>query len=74
MANYREHKKRNEEKGNGFGFDPKDPERERVINSVTTNPYRNGSGNFIVVPKARAKGNLASSNLAVSTRTVISTS
>lgn len=28
MANYREHKKRNEEKGNGFGFDPKDPERE----------------------------------------------
>jgi len=28
VANYREHKKRNEEKGNGFGFDPKDPERE----------------------------------------------
>lgn len=57
IASYEAHKERQREKGNGFGIDPIDPERERESNSVLTNPAKSG-GNMIQVPRT-ARGNLA---------------
>lgn len=52
IAKFEEHRKRNEAKGNNFGWKPLDPERERVINTVTDNPDRHASGNWIKIPKS----------------------
>lgn len=55
---FEEHRKRNESKGNGFGWKPIDPERERVTNTITDNPNRNASGNWIKeeIPKSECQG------------------
>lgn len=47
IAKFEEHRRRNEKNGNNFGWHPLNPERERVINSITTNPDRHASGNFV---------------------------
>ena len=56
IAKFEEHRLRNKAMGNNFGWHPLDSERERVINSVTTNPDRHASGNFIKIPKTECQG------------------
>lgn len=57
IAKFEEHRKRNEAKGNNFGWKPIDPERERVINTITDNPDRHASGNWIKeIPKSECQG------------------
>lgn len=53
---FEEHRKRNEAKGNNFGWKPLDPERERVVNTITDNPDRHASGNWIKIPKTECQG------------------
>lgn len=48
IAKYEKHRIRQVMNGNGFGWHPIDPERERVSNTITTNPDRNASGNFVI--------------------------
>lgn len=48
IAKFEEHRLRNKSKGNNFGWNPMDPERERVSNTITSNPNRNASGNYII--------------------------
>ena len=57
IAKFEEHRKRNEAKGNNFGWKPIDPERERVTNTITDNPDRHASGNWIKeIPKSECQG------------------
>ena len=48
IKSYEEHKKRQIENGRGFGWSPKEKD-DRIMNTITTKPSRNGSGNYIVV-------------------------
>ena len=59
IASYETHKKTQKAKGNGFGYDPLDIERERVSNTILTNPTKSGGNLIIEHPKARARGILA---------------
>lgn len=56
IKKFEEHRIRNESKGNNFGWHPLNPERERVVNSITTNPDRHASGNFVKIPKNGSQG------------------
>ena len=57
IAKFEEHRKRNEAKGNNFGWKPIDPEKERIVNTVTDNPDRHASGNWIKEsPKIECQG------------------
>lgn len=63
IAKFEEHRKRNESKGNNFGWKPIDPERERELPTqsptIQTDTHQGtGSKRY---PKARARGRLASS-------------
>ena len=56
IANYNTHKKRQIANGRNYGWNPKDPERERVANSLTTKRDRH-VGNFIIEhPKSESQG------------------
>lgn len=48
VETYEAHRKRQEENGRGFGWCPKDPDTD-VMNTITTKPKRNASGNYIIV-------------------------
>ena len=49
IRTYEEHRKRQEENGRGFGWHPRDPNVDKVMNTITTKPSRNASGNYIIV-------------------------
>ena len=48
VAKFEEHRIRQEENGRGFGWRPKDPEVDVWMNTVTTNPERNATGNYVI--------------------------
>ena len=48
IRTYEEHRKRQLENGRGFGWCPKDPDKD-IMNTVTTKPKRHASGNYVVV-------------------------
>ena len=56
VAKFERHKVRQEENGTGFGWCPKLP--TDVMNSVTTNPERNASGNYIDMTGVNIAGSL----------------
>ena len=57
IAKFEEHRKRNESKGNNFGWKPIDPEKEKITNTITDNPDRHASGNWIKeIPKSECQG------------------
>lgn len=49
IETYEEHRKRQEENGRGFGWHPRDPKVDDIINTITTRPMRCASGNYIIV-------------------------
>lgn len=48
IKTYEEHRRRQIDKGRGFGWCPKDPDKD-IMNTITTKPKRNASGNYVVV-------------------------
>lgn len=47
IETYEEHRKRQEENGRGFGWNPR--HIDEIMNTITTKPMRNASGNYIIV-------------------------
>lgn len=52
---YERHRIRQEKAGNGFGWKPIDPERERVAHTITTSPDRQVGNYIIEIPKSECQ-------------------